>query len=55
MSWAASIRAWWRNLNPEPFSRKDRCTCWYDSDGGPYGLPHWVDNPACPQHGRLAS
>jgi hypothetical protein len=31
-----------RNIDP----RLPRCAC-YDTDGGPYGVPHWVNGRTC--------
>ena len=30
--------------------RTPRCACYYSSDGGPYGLPHWVNGKLCEQY-----
>ena len=31
---------------------ESKCACYYDSDGGPYGVPHWEICSTCRAEGR---
>lgn len=41
-----------KHQRPREVASHPECTCYYDSDGGPYGLPHVVNGHSCEQYYR---